>query len=332
MPPPPTPLFVSPGYVPGAACAVAVGNFDGVHLGHAAIVRELCRLAHEMSLPAVVLSFDPHPAAVVRPDAAPEPLTTPDRRAALLAALGVNGVLVQRADRLLTSLEPAEFYEHVLKGHVAAAALVEGSDFRFGRDRRGDVEWLAGACSADGARLVVVPAVEAEGSAVSSSRIRTLVAKGDLDAASRLLTAPYRLTGTVVEGMRRGKALGFPTANLSAIATLRPAGGVYAAIARRHGGRGAAYPAAVHIGPTATFGGTRSTVEVHLIGFSGSLYGDVLDVDFLTRLRETRRFDSGEHLAAQLREDVDRAAAVATAGDHERMTMSSPVSPIGDTR
>ncbi|MFM8579000.1 MAG: adenylyltransferase/cytidyltransferase family protein, partial [Planctomycetaceae bacterium] len=95
MPPPPTPLFVSPGYVPGAACAVAVGNFDGVHLGHAAIVRELCRLAREMSLPAVELSFDPHPAAVVRPDAAPEPLTPPDRRAALLSALGVNGVLVQ---------------------------------------------------------------------------------------------------------------------------------------------------------------------------------------------------------------------------------------------
>jgi riboflavin kinase/FMN adenylyltransferase len=290
---------------------VAVGNFDGVHLGHAAIARALRETAAALGKPAVVLTFDPHPAAVVRPDSAPVPLTTPARRAELLAALGMDGVLVQRTDRSLTSLEPAEFYERVLKSEMAAAALVEGTDFRFGRERQGDIHWLATACAADGLGFVVVPPVEAAGMPVSSSRIRALVTEGAVADAAALLTAPYRISGTVVEGMRRGRALGFPTANLSAIATLRPAGGVYAGVARPHGANAATYPAAIHIGPTATFGGTKPAVEVHLIGFAGSLYGATLDVDFLARLRDTRRFDSGEQLASQLREDVERAARVA---------------------
>lgn len=324
-PPPPTPLFVANGYAPGSPCAVAVGNFDGVHLGHAAIVRALQEAAGALGRPAVVLTFDPHPAAVVRPEAAPVPLTTPARRAELLAALGVDGVLVQRTDRSLTSLGPAEFYRQVLRREVSAAAIVEGADFRFGRDREGDVAWLATACAADGLGFVVVPPVAVDARPVSSSRIRGLVAEGGVAEAAALLTAPYRISGTVVEGMRRGRALGFPTANLAAIATLRPAGGVYAGLARPHGAGAASYPAAIHIGPTATFGGTKPAVEVHLIGFTGSLYGATLDVDFLARLRETRRFDSGEQLASQLREDVDRAArVVATARNGPRAGGGSP--------
>jgi len=324
-PPPPTPLFVANGYAPGSPCAVAVGNFDGVHLGHAAIVRALREAAEALGKPAVALTFDPHPAAVVRPDSAPVPLTTPARRAELLAALGLDGVLVQRTDRSLTALSPADFYAQVLRREVSAAAIVEGADFRFGRDREGDVAWLATACAADGLGFVVVPPVSVDACPVSSSRIRGLVAEGAVAEAAALLTAPYRISGTVVEGMRRGRALGFPTANLAAIATLRPAGGVYAGIARPHGaGSASYYAAAIHIGPTATFGGTKPAVEVHLIGFTGSLYGATLDVDFLERLRETRRFDSGEQLASQLRADVDRAARVVATADIGPRAMRPP--------
>jgi riboflavin kinase/FMN adenylyltransferase len=287
---------------------VAVGNFDGVHLGHAAIARRLRRAADRAGVPALAVTFDPHPAAIVRPESAPVPLTTPARRAELLLALGLDAVLVQPADAALLGLEPAAFYAWMLRDRLAAVAIVEGHDFRFGAGRAGDVELLASLAAADQAVVEVVEPVVAAGEPVSSSRLRRLVAAGDVAAVQRLSTAPHRATGRVVVGARRGRGLGFPTANLAAIATLLPAPGVYAARAIV---AGRAYAAAVNVGPAPTFGSTVNTVEAHLIGFAGDLYDHVLDVDFLDRLRDTRRFSSVEDLKTQLAEDVARAAVVA---------------------
>ena len=290
------------------ACAVTVGNFDGVHLGHAAIARQVCAAARRLDVPAVAVTFDPHPAVVLRPDAAPTPLTTPARRAELLLDLGMDAVLVQPTDRQLVSLSAEHFYQEILRGRLRARAIVEGADFRFGANRTGDIQLLERLCGQDGIALETVPAVMAGELPVSSSRLRSLIAAGDDRQAAVLLTSPYRLTGTVVEGARRGGTIGFPTANLSGIATLLPAAGVYAA--RVAMPDGACRPAAVHIGPNITFGETRVSVEVHLIGYAGTLYGSTLDVDFMERLRDTQRFDSIDALKAQLTADVARALEV----------------------
>lgn len=299
------------GWTAASGLALAVGNFDGVHLGHAEIVRRLRATADRLGVPAAVLTFDPHPATIVRPGTAPTPLTTPARRAELLLALGLDAVLVQPVDRRFMTLEAEAFYHDLVRGRLHAKALVEGADFRFGRGRRGDVGLLAALAAADGVTLEVVAPVAATGTPVSSSRVRDRVAVGDIPAANALLTAAFRATGTVVHGAHRGAALGFPTANLAGIATLLPAAGVYAARAVLPDGR--VHAAAVHIGPNASFGETAVSVEAHLVGFAGDLYGSRLDVDFLTRLRDTRRFDVIDDLVVQMRSDVEAAARIAAA-------------------
>lgn len=298
---------------------MAVGNFDGVHLGHAAIARKLRAVADAAGAPAVALTFDPHPASIVRPASAPVPLTTPARRAELLLALGLDAVLVQPADASLVALPAATFYKEILRDRLGGIAFVEGQDFRFGAGREGDVAMLARLAATDGASVDVVAPVTVDGEPVSSSRLRALIADGNVAAAAALATAPHRASGVVAEGARRGRTLGFPTANLASVETLLPADGVYAA-------RGAIvgdglnrtwFPAAVNIGPAPTFGVATQGVEVHLIGFSGDCYGRVLDVDFLQRLRDTRRFASAEELKACLAEDVARALEIASASRQE---------------
>ncbi len=318
--PPPLIAAASGRWTPESpACAVTVGNFDGVHLGHAAIVRQVCAAARRLDVPAVAFTFDPHPAVLVRPDAAPAPLTTPGRRASLLRSLGVDAVVVQPTDRPLVSLPAERFYADILRGRLRARAIVEGADFRFGANRSGDIHLLETLCSRDGVTLETVPAVMADGLPVSSSRLRGLISTGAIREAALLMTAAYRLTGTVVEGARRGRTIGFPTANLSGIATLLPAAGVYAA--RVTLPAGSTYPAAVHIGPNVSFGETRTSVEAHLIGFSGSLYGSTLDVDFLDRLRDTQRFESIDALKAQLTADVAKALEVVDSMPDESRTI-----------
>jgi len=317
----PRPLAAGPRWQPGrAGCAVTVGNFDGVHLGHAAIVARLIEAGRRLGLPTAVLTFDPHPARLLRPDSAPEALSTIDRRAALLLDLGVDAVLVQPVDRAFLALPAADFYRKVLRSAVGAAAIVEGPDFRFGADRGGDLRLLESLGAEDGVEVITVAPLTVAGAAVSSSRIRRLISAGEIEAARGLLTAPYRLGGLVVHGQARGRTLGFPTANLDGIATLLPAAGVYAGLAHptapsagAGGGARSSWPAAIHIGPNVSFGATGVTVEVHCIGFDGDLYGQRLDVDFLARLRDTRRFESLDDLKAQLATDVARAGAVAAA-------------------
>lgn len=318
MPLPQPLVFGSPACTPPLArSAITVGNFDGVHLGHAAIVQRLRAVADVLGVPAVALTFDPHPASIVRPASAPVPLTTPARRAELLLKLGLDAVLVQPADTALLSLPADEFYREILRGRLGGVAYAEGEDFRFGVGRAGDVETLARLAASDGASVDVVSPVVVDGEPVSSSRLRKLIASGDVATAAAIATAPYRLRGIVIEGVKRGRTLGFPTANLGAVATLLPAQGVYAARASlvENGLNRTWFSAAVNVGPAPTFGVAMSGIEVHLVGYAGACYGRVLEVDFLERLRETRRFPSPEALAACLAADVARAVEIASAVD-----------------
>ncbi|MEX2185196.1 MAG: riboflavin kinase, partial [Pirellulales bacterium] len=231
--------------------AVAIGNFDGVHIGHSRIVEVLLAEARRVGGPAVVFSFDPHPVRLLRPADAPPPLTWTTRKAELLARLGVDALLAYPTDEALLELSAAEFFEQIVVAQIGARAMVEGPNFRFGKGRNGTVESLAQMCAADGMSLQVVEPVEAGGEIVSSSRIRTLIAAGDIDAARTLLTEPYRIRGMVVHGAGRGATIGFPTANIAAVDTLVPGVGVYAGRGwlRSSGGMkpgGESWPAAIN--------------------------------------------------------------------------------------
>lgn len=287
--------------------AVAVGNFDGVHLGHARIVERLRAAARRLGGPAVVFTFDPHPVRLLRPEQCPPPLTWTDRKAELLEALGIDGLVVYPTDTPFLSLTAREFFERVIRGRLDARGMVEGRNFFFGHDRQGNIETLRQFTGEAGMELEIVEPVVMGGQPVSSSRVRRLVANGDVAAARAMLTQPYRIRGLVTHGAARGAQIGFPTANVEAIDTLLPAQGVYAGRAYA----GGTWPAAINIGPNPTFGESAVKVEAHLAGFHGSLYGQVLEVDFLARLREIQTFANVAALKQQLNSDVRQARDLA---------------------
>jgi riboflavin kinase/FMN adenylyltransferase len=238
---------------------------------------------------------------LLRPEAAPPPLTWTDRKAELLADLGVDAIVAYPTDEGLLALSPEDFFRRIVREQLQAQAMVEGPNFYFGKGRAGDIRRLGELCVASGMSLEVVEPLTAEGQLVSSSRVRQLIQSGDVDAARQLLTQPYRIRGLVTHGAGRGHKIGFATANIEAIDTLLPAPGVYAGRAIT----GATiWPAAINIGPNPTFGEHALKVEVHLIDYAGSLYGQPLEVDFLSRLREIQPFASVDALKAQLARDV----------------------------
>lgn len=278
--------------------ALAIGNFDGVHRGHA----ELVRVLRESARPAVVLSFDPHPLQWLAPERFQPELTTPADRAEFLRDCGADGVCFLRTTPSLLQLSPTEFFRRIVRDGFDARAVVEGFNFRFGRDRAGDVELLRELCQEAGLAFHVVPPVHLDGRPVSSSRVREVLIAGQVEEARRLLGRPYRLRGIVGTGAKRGRQLGFPTANLEQMATLIPGDGVYAVHATwsQWTGLGAA-----HIGPAPTFSEHARRVEVHVLDFAGDLYGRELTVHFLRRIRPTRRFAQADELMQQLRRDVE---------------------------
>jgi len=283
---------------------VAIGNFDGVHRGHQAMIARLIVQARKAGRPAVAVTFDPHPLALLRPAELPPGLTTLRNRAQLLQACGVDAVVVLPTSWELLRLTATEFFERIVCGQLQAAGLVEGPNFCFGKDRGGNVTLLRQLCVQAGLTLDVIEPVTIHDQWVSSSVIRSLLQAGDVDDAVALLGRPYRLSGRVVAGAQRGATLGFPTANLADLATVVPGPGVYAG---RTEIDGRSLPAAVHIGPNPTFGEAVLKVEVHVIGYEGNLYDRVLSVDFLRRLRDTRRFDSAADLQRQLAADIAAA-------------------------
>jgi riboflavin kinase / FMN adenylyltransferase len=285
---------------------LSIGNFDGVHLGHADLLARLRARADEAGTAALPLTFDPQPVALLRPDSAPVPLVWIERKVELLKAAGATDVGVYRTGTWLLSLTAREFFDRVIVGQFAARGLVEGPTFRFGRDRVGDVERLAAWCAGAGIDFEVAKPTELDGQIVSSTRIRHCLNEGQTDEAARLLGRPHRIRGIVVRGAGRGAGLGFPTANLDSVDTQIPADGVYS-VRTFLNAEGPPRPAACHIGPNATFGERNRSVEVHVIDFTGDLYGQPIEVDFLLRLRPTRRFDNLPSLLDQMRVDVDQA-------------------------
>ena len=287
-----------------AGGAVTVGNFDGVHLGHRALVRATRALAGRLGGPAVAVSFDPPPHQVLHPGPVRPPLTTLPERADLLHAAGADHVVILRTSPSLLALSPEAFFEDVMARQLGAKGVVEGYDFRFGRGRAGTNATLRDLCGAAGLAFEDVQQVVHAGEPVSSSRVRAAIVAGDVSAATDLLARPYRVSGIVVPGARRGRLIGFPTANLGEVPTVLPGNGVYAVRATVDG---KVWPAAANIGPNPTFGDDARKIEVHLIGFSGDVYGRSLTVEFAARLRETRPFAGIAELVEQLKRDVEAA-------------------------
>ncbi len=278
---------------------VAVGNFDGVHRGHAHLLGRLRAKADAAGVPAIALTFDPPPVAVLRPDTAPAPLTWIARRATLMERAGAGEVGVFRTGAWLLGLTAREFFDRVILGQFAAKGMVEGPTFGFGRDRGGDAELLGSWCSEAGLDFEVASPTRSGDRIVSSSRIRRALAEGEASEAAEMLGRPHRIRGQITHGAGRGAGIGFATANLDGIDTLIPADGVYATLAHVEGS-GTPWPAACNIGPNPTFGEQVRKVEAHLIDFRGDLYGRTVELDILERIRATRRFAGLDDLLAQI--------------------------------
>jgi riboflavin kinase / FMN adenylyltransferase len=277
--------------------AVSVGVFDGVHRGHRALLQRLIETGHTPT----VLTFEPHPAEVLSPGTNPRLLTTLEERLTLLEEAGAElvGVLDLAEIR---HLQPREFVSGVLEGKLAMAEIVVGVDFHFGRDRSGDVEFLRGAGAVDGFKVDVLELVS-DGEPISSSLIRHLVEDGDVATASSLLGSLYRLGNEVVPGDRRGREIGFPTANLEPPdRKVIPGNGVYAAWATV---RGLRLQAAVNVGVRPTFGGGDLVVEAYLLDFDDDIYGEWLDLEFVAWLRPEARFEGVAPLVEQMHRDVE---------------------------
>lgn len=281
---------------------MAIGNFDGVHRGHQTLVAETTRQAKEVGGPAVILSFDPPPVHLLRPGLIQPPLTPLDTRIALLEAAGADAVLILRTTTELLQLSATEFFSQVVQERLAARAMVEGENFGFGRNREGDTALLAKLCRNAGLTLTIVPPILLGDRAISSSRVRQALLAGNVRDAAIQLGRNYRVRGVVGTGQKRGRTLGFPTANLTDVQSLLPRDGVYAVGASTKGGQ---WMGAANVGPNPTFGEHARKVEVHLLDFSGDLVGQPLVVEFFERCRDTRPFPSVAELTAQLQRDVE---------------------------
>ena len=302
-----------------AACqagVLTIGNFDGVHLGHQALLAEAARQARSETCAAIAVTFDPHPSQLLRPGLVGPSLTTIEDRTALLQLHGVDHVLILQTSPALLQLSAAAFFEQIIIEELHARGLVEGFNFGFGKEREGSVEMLGQLCTGKKVRLTLMPPQEVLGQAVSSSRVRAELLAGNVDRVEQLLGRCYRITGLVGTGQKRGAKLGFPTANLHDVPTLLPGNGVYAARAtltplapggRGVGGEGEVWPAAANIGPNPTFGENARKVEVHLIGYHGNLYEQSLSVDFVKKIRDTKAFGNAQELIVQIQRDIDVA-------------------------
>jgi riboflavin kinase / FMN adenylyltransferase len=300
--------------VPGGwgRSVVTIGVFDGVHKGHQQTIGHTVKRARELGIPAVVMTFDPHPSEVVRPGSHPAVLTEPARKADLMAELGVDALWVIPFTVEFSRLPAEGFVHDVLVDALHASVVVVGDNFRFGHKAAGDVPLLQRLGRSFGFAVEAAPLVAAGDTVFSSTYIRALVAAGDVGAAARALGRLHRVEGIVVRGDMRGRELGYPTANLlpgphAAV----PADGVYAAwlvrAARAHDGPDMA---AVSVGTNPTFSGRERRVEAYILDFSDDIYGERLSLDFVTRLREQRTYDGLQPLRTQIADDVERTRAL----------------------
>lgn len=298
---------------------VTIGTFDGLHRGHHAVLAEVRERARAKRLTSVLVTFDPHPLAIVNPAAAPKLLTVPDEKRELVVAQGIERFVLLPFTPAVAQLD-AEAFVRRLCDEYAMGELVMGYDHGFGRGRAGDVELVTRLGGAEKFGVTVVPAVRDDGQPISSTLIRTRVAHGDLDAAARWLGRPYAIRGRVVRGAGRGRTIGVPTLNLEPPdpRKLLPPDGVYAVfvtIGKRETEDGKRYGGMMNQGPRPTFGEEARAIEVHLFDFEGDLYGETVTVEWVRHLRAVQAFPSREALVAQL--ERDRQAARATLNDRE---------------
>jgi len=293
-------------------CVLAIGNFDGMHLGHEAIVEHLAARGRQHGLPTAVLTFEPNPREFFDPANAPARLMRLRDKAARLAELKVDRLILLKFDERLRGWDGTTFAEHVLVDALGVRHVVIGSAFRFGKGRSGTVSLLRQLGLRDGYEVDEVGAVEVNGERVSSTRIRAALAAGDLDTARRLLGRDYRMTGRVMEGRRLGRTLGYATANLRLHRKVSPLSGVFAV--RVEGAGAGPLPGVASIGTRPTVGGREVLLEVHLFDWQGDLYGRYLGVDFVSKLREELKFENLDALVMQMHEDARVARACLGAG------------------
>ncbi len=286
---------------------LSIGNFDGVHRGHQQMLASLVRHAQESGAPSAVLTFDPHPIQLLRPNEVPPAICSLDQKAELIEACGVDWLVVYQTDLRLLNLSPEDFFANIVQSEFQARGLVEGPNFFFGRNRAGTVQVLEGLCHSSGLSLEVVPPVFVGTQMVSSSVIRQLLVDGDIETATDLLGHRYRVRGQVSQGSLRGREIGFPTANLTHVVTVLPRDGVYAGIAFHDGQE---WAAAINLGPNPTFGEKRRKLEAHLLDFDGDLYNQTIEIEFVARLRDTLPFPDVESLKTQLQSDIEQVRAV----------------------
>ncbi|MGR3935611.1 MULTISPECIES: bifunctional riboflavin kinase/FAD synthetase [Streptomyces] len=300
---------------------VTIGSYDGVHRGHQLIIGRAVARARELGVPAVVVTFDPHPSEVVRPGSHPPLLAPHQRRAELMAALGVDAVLILPFTQEFSRLTPADFVVKVLVDKLHARVVVEGPNFRFGHRAAGNVDSLRELGTTYDYEVEVIDLYErgeaGGGEPFSSTLVRRLVAEGDVTGAMEVLGRPHRVEGVVVRGAQRGRELGFPTANLETLPhTAIPADGVYAGWLTAEG---ESMPAAISVGTNPQFDGTERTVEAYAIDRVGlDLYGLHVEVDFLAFLRGQEKFDSIEALLERMAADVKRASELVEEYDSHR--------------
>jgi riboflavin kinase/FMN adenylyltransferase len=285
-----------------------LGNYDGVHRGQQAILSRVVARARELGLPSAVVTFDPHPLAVLNPERCPARLTTREQKARLLDAQGIDHVLEIRFTRSFAATSAGDFVRGFLRGRLLVREVFVGSRFVFGRAREGDLASLVALGAEVGLKAVGVPEVLEDGAPVSSSRIRDAVAAGDVEEAARLLGRPFDILGTIVHGQERGAALGWPTINLATDNELLPRNGVYTS--RVHLlASGETREAVSNVGTRPTFSGIagKPMVESHILDFARNVYGERVELAFLARLRDEQRFPSTTELARQIGRDIEAA-------------------------
>ena len=285
---------------------LTVGTFDGLHRGHRAVLDRVVERADATGAAACLVTFEPHPLKILKPESAPARLATADERKEVLPLTGLDYAVFLPFTRELSLYSAEQFVLELLLERFRLKELVIGYDHGLGRDREGDVGILAALGRAHGFPVHVVPPVELDGRPISATRIRGRIAAGDVEWAARALGRPYAVSGTVVHGDGRGRDLGFPTANLRTPEgdKLLPREGIYAV---RAFGRAPLGPGLLHLGPRPTFQGSLPSTELHLLHFEGELYGEVVRVEFLKRLRDVRPFSSAAELVVQMRRDREDA-------------------------
>jgi riboflavin kinase/FMN adenylyltransferase len=294
---------------PPVPATVAIGTFDGIHVGHQAIIRTAVEDATAHRRISLVFTFDRHPADLLAPGRAPDYVTTPAQRNEVIEELGVDGLVVAAFDHALAQLTPDEFVDRVLRSALGAETVVVGENFAFGHNRSGNVDFLRAAQGGYGYRLVALPPVIVHGSPASSTRVRDLIHGGRMDEAEAVLGHPFWLVGEVVEGRKLGRELGYPTANIDRLwRQAVPADGIYAVQARLDDGR--VLPGACSIGDRPTIAGAGRSIETYLLDFDEDLYGRTMELRFVRRLRHELKFDSLDALKTQMARDVIEAREI----------------------